>query len=72
MTINDYKNPLSRSGENLMNTFLNLLIIALDTLSNGCTLYENQFLISSNGRFKAIIQENAQFLVIVIDKNIFI
>jgi hypothetical protein len=47
--------------------FLNLLI-ALDTLSNGCTLYENQFIISSNGRFKAILQENAQFLVIVFDE----
>ncbi len=44
---------------------------AHDTLSYGCTLYENQFLISSNGRFKAILQTNALFVVVVKIRRIF-
>jgi hypothetical protein len=41
-------------------------------LPSGGILYENQFLISSNGRYKAILNTNALFLVIVIfiDQNL--
>ena len=40
--------------------------LATDMLQNGQILYENQSIVSSNGRFVAVLQTNALFAVIVI------
>ena len=49
-----------RNDKNLLFNFK-----ATNTLVNGGLLYENEYILSTNGRFKAMLLNNSNFIVYV-------